>query len=514
MKKRSGLQRVICLVLTLVMLAAVLVSCTAGDDEKPGVTTDPGQNTTGSTVTTAPSEADIYRPEKNNYSGQKFRLWTTTNELGGVDTFFSTKADGNTGEAISDALYSRQITMEDYYDIEVVSELEPDLYNKLITAVGTNADEYDIVIMPARKMMESAVASGYLTDLNQRDELKLEASYWDQRIQTEYNIQGRLYTIEGDFSIIDELRTNVIIYNKDLYEQYGFNSEYGTPYSLVAEGSWTLKMLLEMSEGLSQDIQGDGLGTDDTWSIISEVNAPYTFYLGSGRKTIVNDNEGLSLTYKTDYDGIYNIIEQCMEVCENPEILFANRGTPISSDEDYWTIASDMFMNGQALFRTTTLSAVTRLRDMRSDYGILPIAKVNAKQDGYYCLVSADNHCPIGIPVTAASHYDRTAELTEAFCYFSRYEASATLYDAFFETMTYARLCRTEDDINMLNVVFNSKTFDLDFAAAITGTQSTLWSISKNQSTSTLSSSLGTIRDASSTKLTDYFQKVVENGGN
>ncbi len=513
MKKRSSLQRVICLALALVMLVAVLVSCAADDTDTEG-TTAPDGSTTGSTVTTLPGEAETNLPEKNAYSGEKFRIWTTTNELGGVDTFFSTKTDGNTGEAVSDALFSRQLTMEDYYDIEVVSTLEPDLYNNLMTAVGTNADEYDLIIMPARKMMESAVSSGYLTDLNQRDELNLDASYWDQRIQTEYNIQGRLYTLEGDFSIIDELRTNVIIYNKDLYEQYGFNSEYGTPYSLVAEGSWTLKMLLEMSEGLSQDLQGDGLGTDDMWSIISEVNAPYTFYLGSGRKTIVNDSEGLSLTYKTDYEGIYNVIEQCMEVCENPEILFANRGTPISSDEDYWTIASDMFMNGQALFRTTTLSAVTRLRDMRSDYGILPIAKVDAKQDGYYCLVSADNHCPLAIPVTASSHYERTAELTEAFCYFSRYYSTATLYNAFFETMTYARLCRTEDDINMLNVVFNSKTFDLDFAAAITGTQSTLWSISKNQSTSTLSSSLGTIRDASSKKLTDYFQKVVENGGN
>ncbi len=513
MKKRSSLQRAICFALVLAMLVAVLISCATGDDD-PVVTTDPEDTTTGSVVTTVPGEAETNLPEKTNYSGQKFRVWTTTNELGGVDTFFSTKTDGNTGEAVSDALFSRQITMEEYYDIEVVSTLDADLYNKLITAVGTNSDEFDIVIMPARKMMESAVSSGYLTDLNQRDELNLDASYWDQRIQNEYNIQGRLYTLEGDFSIIDELRTNVIIYNKDLYEQYGYNDEYGTPYSLVAEGSWTLKMLLEMSEGLSQDVQGDGLGSDDMWSIISEVNAPYTFYLGSGRKTIVNDADGLSLTYKTDYEGIYNIIEECMEVCENPEILFANRGTPISSDEDYWTIASDMFMNGQALFRTTTLSAVTRLRDMRSDYGILPIAKVDQKQDGYYCLVSADNHCPLAIPVTAASHYERTAELTEAFCYFSRYHSTATLYDAFFETMTYARLCRTEDDINMLNVVFNSKTFDLDFAAAITGTQSTLWSISKNQSTSTLSSSLGTIRDASSAKLTNYFQLVMENGGN
>ncbi len=513
MKKSSKLQRVICLMLTLAMLAAVLISCADSDDQPDG-TNASGDTLTGSTVTTAPGEAVTNLPEKTNYSGEKFRVWTTTNELGGVDTFFSTKTDGNTGEAVSDALFSRQITMEDYYDIEIVSTLDPELYNKLVTAAGTNSDEFDIVIMPARKMMESAVSSGYLTDLNQRDELNLDASYWDQRIQSEYNIQGRLYTLEGDFSIVDELRTNVIIYNKELYEQYGYNAEYGTPYSLVAEGSWTLKMLLEMSEGISQDLQGDGLGVDDTWGIISEVNAPYTFYLGSGRKTIVNDADGLALTYKTDYEGIYNIIEECMEVCENPEILFANRGNPISSDEDYWTIASDMFMNGQALFRTTTLSAVTRLRDMSADYGILPIAKINAKQDGYYCLVSADNHCPLGIPITAASHYERTAELTEAFCYFSRYYSSATLYDAFFETMTYARLCRTEDDINMLNVVFNSKTFDLDFAAAITGTQSTLWSISKNQSTSTLSSSLGTIRDASSSKLTNYFQLVMENGGN
>ena len=65
-------------------------------------------------------------------------------------------------------------------------------------------------------------------DLAGLQNLNLEAPYWDQNIQKEYSVADRIYLLEGDYTYYDEYRTYVMLYNDQLYTDFGYYETYGT----------------------------------------------------------------------------------------------------------------------------------------------------------------------------------------------------------------------------------------------------------------------------------------------
>ena len=62
---------------------------------------------------------------------------------------------------------------------------------------------------------------------------------------------------------------------------------------------------------------------------------------------------------------------------------------------------------------------------------------------------------------------DKGAHIAEILCYTSKYGGDS-LYSAFFDLMAHARLCRTVNDVEMLEIVFSNKVYDLDTALIVT----------------------------------------------
>ena len=179
------------------------------------------------------------------------------------------------------------------------------------------------------------------------------------------------------------------------------------------------------------------------------------------------------------------------------------------SVENAWGAASDIFETDRALFRTTTLSAVNRLVDMKSDYGILPIPQFYEDQEDYYCWVSGVSATPLAIS-RFVPDATVTAEIVERLCYHSRY-GEDTLYSAFFDQMAYSRICRSADDIKMLELVIESKTFDLDQAANITGIESSMYSLAKAKNFTAISSTISSKVGAAKTTLDIYLVTMLAN---
>ena len=121
--------------------------------------------------------------------------------------------------------------------------------------------------------------------------------------------------------------------------------------------------------------------------------------------------------------------------------------------------------------------------------------------------MSGNNQSPITIPNTV-SDANEIAELLEIFCYYSKYMENGSLYDAFFEEFRLAKLCRTAEDVAMLNLVFDSKTFDFDQTTKITGIESALYSMAKQMDLTTLSSTLSGLRDSAQAKLNEFLLKM------
>lgn len=514
-------KRIVVLVLVMTMALSAIVACAqTPDDAVPGADTttvgagedinESPTQTNGDTTTPAPAETtvlteeELARPEATDaYRGYNFRMLVTTNRLSDSDLYFSS-TDGYTGTAVSDALYARKTYINEAYGIDLNVNLSSTAKNDLNVALQAGEYLCDASFLSARDSFAASL-NGYFTDLNSLDAFNLENSYWDQRIQKEYLIGDKLFFLEGDHTIVDELRTYVCIYNDNLYRDYGYYDKYGTPYEMVSSGTWTYDRLMTMTADMYRDLNDNGKRDEqDFYGMVSELTAGYYFFLGAGIKPIENENGTLNLSIADDgaYERLYNVLEDTMQMTIDTDILMAQ----LLDVSDVWGAASAIFEQDHAIFRSTSLSAVTRLVNMSGNYGILPIPKYTEAQDGYYCWVSGNNHFPLAIPTTVPD-VNKSAAIAELLCYHSRY-GSDSLYDAFFEVMKISKICRQSEDIAMLDLVFGSKTFDLDYSAQIIGIESSTYSLAKSGTLAALNSTIKSLRRYAETNLSRFLSKI------
>lgn len=498
----------------MIMVLSTAVACSQNTDSSDVDTTTAavannpaqtdGDTTTAPVETTVPTEEQLARPEDTDaYQGYEFNMLVTTNELGSTDLYFSS-TDGYTGAAVSDALYARKTYLNEAFGINLKVNLSTSAKNDLNVALQAGEYLCDASFLSARDSFAIAL-NGYYMDLNDLNSLNTQNSYWDQRIQNEYLIGDKLFFLEGDHTIVDELRTYVCIYNDNLYRDYGYYDKYGTPYEMVSSGTWTYDKLMTMTADMYRDLNDNGKRDDqDFYGMVGELTCGYYFFLGSGLKMIDNENGTLRLCISDDsmYERIYNVLADTMEMTTDPDILMPQ----LLESSDVWASASSIFEQDNTIFRSTSLSAVTRLVNMSGNYGILPIPKYTEAQDGYYCWVSGNNHYPLCIPNTVPDA-EKSAAIAEILCYYSRY-GSDTLYDAFFEVMKISKICRQSEDVAMLDLVFASKTFDLDYSAQITGVESNLYSLAKSGNLSSLNSTIKSLRRLADSNLKRFLEQI------
>ncbi|MCL2160151.1 MAG: hypothetical protein FWH48_12150, partial [Oscillospiraceae bacterium] len=124
--------------------------------------------------------------------------------------------------------------------------------------------------------------------------------------------------------------------------------------------------------------------------------------------------------------------------------------TPESSEADIFTI----FEENRTLFMAGYLYNSDRLRAMESDYGILPMPKLNKEQTAYYT-VSADVYSLFCIPVTCGK-IDATAATMEAMCA----ESYRKVTPAYYEIALKLKYSRDDETSQMLDIIRAGLRFD------------------------------------------------------
>ena len=261
--------------------------------------------------------------------------------------------------------------------------------------------------------------------------------------------------------------------------------------------------MLEMANDMYSDENENQVRDEqDQYGIIGALNLTWCAFLGSGMKIISNNNGNLTLMIKdsTFYERTYNILEDVMKIAVDEDVLIPQ----LMQHPDIWTAASDIFENNRALFRATSLSAATRLSNMSAKFGLVPIPAYSEEQGGYYGWVMGDCHTPLAVPFTAKDK-ETIAEILEAFCYYSRYLDYESLYSAFIEHFRIQKFCETDQDLEMLELIFASKIYDFDHSASITNIADEIWSMTKAQNYSSLASSLTSLRGMAQAKLDEFL---------
>ena len=481
------MRKTIAMMIVLIMIFAC-ISLTACGNAKDNNTNEknnaeknelnnPDDDVIGEEAPTGKLSPDV--PDAN-YGGHEFKILLSINALTNVNVWNDFHADEETGDVINDAIYKRNVYVEEKYnvkisDIEMASSdgMDRPVAQKMIkNTVKAGDSAYDIALLSGYGTCALA-SGGFLMDMNNMSPLDLTKPWWDQKANRDLMIKNKMFYTTGDISNVVNEATYAILFNKKLITDFGLES----PYNLVNSGEWTYDKLIELGMQVSADLNGDG---------------KYNF----------EDRYG-ALVWDDTMMGIVNSIgEKCAKVNSNGEIeLTLLNDRMLKSFDTYISFVLDkthalmyqredwagdktnaMFENNQGLFYIQIMELVVRLRAMEVDFGVLPYPKLEKTQENYYSTVSSWHSGFVCVPI-AQEDPSRTGAILEAMAAESMY----TLKPAYYEIALKGKYVRDEESESMLDLIFASKIYDIGWLYQIGGFNEEIMNLYRNRKTDFMS---------------------------
>lgn len=445
------MKRTIALLLACAMLCPLFAAC--GKDS-PDTTSD---STTASTEATRdPNAPDFDADSIGDISGD-FNILVSGNY---ARNDFA--AENGEGTAVQNAVYRRNVYMREKFNVNITNE---DLikfnsatgsgvgFTKLYTDYISGDKTYDAAMVGTYDVATLAY-SGYIHDLNAIENLNLSKSYWDQKANEDLSIGGKMFYTTGDITIIDNMVTNAILFNKDMIKNYGLDN----PYTLVEDNEWTLEKFGSLVKAVGEDKDQNGIyDSNDTYGLLTWNDAMLSILGASGEKICSINNDKLELTfYNERVVSLYDMWEDIVfDQAHSYNYQYNNvegKATPTSS----WDEARiRMFDSEQALFYTTLLTTVDKHRNSETDFGILPFPKYDSNQKDYGHAVSAFHCAFVCVPTLAAS--PRVGAILEELAY----QGKKLLTPAYYDQTLIGQYTRDEESAAMLDLIFATRVYDV-----------------------------------------------------
>ncbi len=460
----------LCLFLALLMAASTVVSCGSGTSTETE-TTATGGDTTAVEETVATEETENFDPglPAKDFGGRTFTFMTKAHDSWSDWKETSISAPELTGEVLNDAVYNRNMYIQDTYKV-VLNEYAPDsgsLANEAGNAVKSGDTQFD-VIMPPLNVAGSLVHSGYLMDLATVENLNLSQNWWDQRSIADLSIANKLYMVSGDISTLNNDATWCTMINLEVLNNLGVES----PYQYVAEDNWNFDTYKALCEDASIDLDGDGeYGKNDSIANLTQNENATAMLITFGYHLINKDKDDIPYFDLEGNERVYDILTDISEFMldDRLSLNYHEKG----GSDGYHLLTTKMFEENRGLFWITNLQMVIRLREMETDFGIAPCPKYDEQQENY-CNVVWFVGSYSTIPVSALDPAE-SGFILEAMSAKSR----EILRPAYYETALSLKYLRDQESIEMLDLVIDNRAYELEQAFAF-GSSSTVEGIVLN----------------------------------
>ena len=363
-------------------------------------------------------------------------------------------AEGETGEIFNDAVFRRNKKIEDDFNInfnfiEFGWNDAPDRLRRSVTA-GDNS--YDLASLHAVAAAGRATAGIYSDwrDVQVISE-NLDNHWWNTSVVRDLSIGNKCFFIAGDISYLYIAQNHGFIFNKKLFRDAGMD----IPYKTVKDGGWTFRIFMEMLRDLNTDLNGDGVLRlqDDKFGFTTMSPFADAMYFYNFGGLIVEKDEN-------DYPVIVLGNERNAAVIQAGYDWFIGGEFPITGytgNDDYAQEPGHIaFMEDRIYFLGTNLKNLRVLRNMDSEYGILPYPKFDEAQENYISNVEGAATMLV-LPPTADGDFVGT--IIEALAR----ESSLTVIPAYYETTLQQKFARDEETIDMVKIIRDTASFDMGY---------------------------------------------------
>ena len=457
--KRNVSLKIAVRLLLVSMLCITAASCSdeGGKPSADGSEPAKGNDSTVQEETEAPLPY-AFAQEELDYGGYNFRV--LTDHIEEVDIL---KDELVVGEIVSESVYNRNMRVEELLNIEISAiEVEnwEDVSPTVQKYVMAGDDAFDALNAGLIEVFRAS-SNGHLLPLHEIETLDTEAEWWDSSILEAFDFgNGNVYMIAGGIGYWDDYGLSCMAINIDLMRR----NDMEVPYDAVRAGEWDYEMFHGYIKGFEQDLNGDGEWDPyDQYGCVDNLDFGSRVGCGFGMFAVDKNESGRPEFRLTEayYDRFFALIDQ---LCNDPALVIMER--KFGYDE-----GGPIFGYGNTLFKPVMVNSLQdELRKYDFMSTIVPMPKYDENQENY--LNSArDIYCTAyGVPITN-SDTDRTGYIMDAMSYFGE----LIIRPAAIEKQCLVKGVQDMDTVDMINIIFDSKAYDLTYITGWGSWYSTLW---------------------------------------
>ncbi len=429
-------------------LAVLMTLSAASCGASPASPTD-GTTAAEGTATEAPKvEFDPFEGlPKKDYGGKEFRIQLRPHERWIGDMY----VEEATGDVVDDAIFERNSAVADYFNIKFV-KIESSNSNSDSDArapILAGDDAFELVVPHGCKgagdYSNEGLMLNWFTDLPY---VKLDQPWWDQDCQKSLSINNKLYCMEGDISYCALGAADVMLFNKDVFDE--LRLDY--PYKKVLDGKWTLEEWSKMVRDAGRDLNGDSKFNidDDFFGYVTQMYiGPVEVFTSCGLRTMSKDKDDIPyLTMNTE--RTLDVFTRFFDLLDSDDCFCDSQGV------SYAAGYVNTFLEGRALFCDMNLADVETMRAMDAEFGIVPWPKYNEQEDYLTNVDAGTNIFCVPITVSDPEMVSMVIEALAAYGY-------NKVLPAFYEITLMGKTSRDNESAEMLDIIKNSRVYDIGY---------------------------------------------------
>ena len=268
----------------------------------------------------------------------------------------------STDNFIYNTRIERNQSVEEKYSTKVIGGEEEfrTVYDKTYNAVYSGDFYTDILGIPMGALGQF-YKDGLLMNLNLLPFIDYTQPYYDSGAITQMSVGNATYGLIGDFNKNMDYY-HVMYFNKNLIKEFGLDN----PYDLVYENEWTVDKFRQMTRAVSNTEGIYGHGASVTMESYIDM------FFGSTGEKYMDIGIGKTPTPRYNNTRTESVIAALRGLLYNDNTVFEVEYTEEG--------ARTAFYDGKILFYVDRVNAMGWFVDMKDDWGVVPLPKLDASQ--------------------------------------------------------------------------------------------------------------------------------------
>lgn len=355
-----------------------------------------------------------------------------------------------TGEPVNDAVYTRNLFLEDKYKIRIKElGVSGDIANAAKKSIQAGSYDFDVVMANTNESA-SLASQGFVYDLHLIPYLDLKQPWWDGRAVTQLTIGNILYFMTGDLSIMANDATWIMMFNKNLVTDFSLD----VPYDLVNGNMWTFDKMYEMMNVVAADLDGNGTPDwqTDRYGLATHDSTFDGLFFGSSSHIISKDQYDMPYLDMNN-ERLVGVVAKSVKLMMETNLTMNSSALGLQPVRDLQPV----FQSGRSLFYGEVMQCIIRLRAMEIDFGVIPFPKYDEAQESYNHFIHP-TACMVTVPLVN-TELERTGIILEAMAAKSKY----TLQEAYYFVCLEGKFMRDVESKDMLDIIVNTRNYDIGY---------------------------------------------------